>query len=521
MNRLEFAGARLEAALDRYLEASFAEQNNCNQDPAEMLARSLGQLSDLAVLEQQIQQAKVAVGLMRNSSAAIVPIHRLSSNLLTRIFIGVVASETCGLDLKDTNQLPKAPIYLTHICSRWRKIAVASSDLWTHIDLSPSILKNQRSLSHVQTFLSRSEQSSIYLHVEYAADENGDASRLNHFISALASRIQGVKCCINLTWPVSELEFSCAALSCFLNENTTPGRLTMLDVSIKGTARVFFIEATGRKQYGDSLTLDMPTYRLNELLLPVTTLRIDRIYPPWTSKAYYGLLDLRIRTIYSIRESKLVSILIHSPQLRVLEISNQIDFTGTPLAPVALHSLEILITHNPSYSDLGRFLRLLDTGSRPLFLSIDFPHVNDQLDQNLMDFFSRSNVTTLCTVQFPLFHKSLELVNLAHTIKKLAMDPPAIHLFSEGHSDAPAGTRVCLDTLYFLGTFGIEINKLRDVIDWSGVRKLVIWGDVYWSTNNGRPIISKQSLLNELLDLGVATEILPTDSPSPLDYFLS
>jgi hypothetical protein len=521
MNRLESAGTQLETTLNQYLEASLTEQNSCNQEPTEILAQTLEQLPYLDALEQQIQQAKAAVGLIRNRSGVIVPIHRLTSDLLTRIFIEVVASETCGLKLDHTGQLPKASIYLSHVCTYWRKTAVTSSDLWTHIDLSPSILKNQIYLSRIQKFLSRSGQSFIYLHVEYAADKDGDASGLNHFISPLIPRTQGVKCCINLTCSVSDSSLPQSALSCFLNENTPSGRFTMLDVSIKGTSRIACIQATGQKQDENTLNLNISTHRLDELLLPVTNLRINHIYPPWTSKAYHGLLELRVCAAHSIHESQLAAILVHSPRLRVLEIGNNIDFAEEPLAPVALHGLEVLITHSSSYSELGRFLRLIDTGLCPLFLSIDSPRADGAINQNLVDFFSRCNVTRLCTVRFPLFRMSLELVNLAHTIKKLAMNPPTIDSFSDDDLDGPTIGPVYLDALFFLGSFGIEIDQLRGVIDWPGVRKLIIWGDVYRATSSGRPIISKQSLHKELSDLGVATEILPTDAPSPLDSFLS
>ncbi|KAF8740247.1 F-box-like, partial [Rhizoctonia solani] len=424
MDWLEFAGNRLEAALDRYIEAILAQQKSYAQEPTEVLVRSSGHSPNLIVFEQKIQQVKASIGLIRNSSTAIVPIHRLPSNLLSRIFIKVTDSETCKLKLDSTDKLPKVPIYLTHVCTQWRKIAIASPDLWTHMDLSPLILKKQPSLSRAQAFLSRSKESPLYLHVEYAAEENEDVSSLNHFISPLVPRIQKLKICINLTWLVSEQRFSRSELSCFLNEDTTAGRLTMLDLSVKGTSRVFCIQAAGQKQDEDSLNLTLPEHRLDKLLLPVTALQLDRIYSPWTSKVYHGLLDLRIHTVYDIRESELVNVFIQSPRLRVLEIKSRINFAHAPPAPIALHSLEVLITHNLSYLELGRFLQVLDTGSSPLFMSIDSPRFDNQLNQNLVDFFSRSNVTGLCTTEGYSFEVLLGLVNLSHTIKKTCNESP-------------------------------------------------------------------------------------------------
>ncbi|KAG8727767.1 hypothetical protein FRC11_012492, partial [Ceratobasidium sp. 423] len=89
----------------------------------------------------------------------------------------------------------------------------------------------------------------------------------------------------------------------------------------------------------------MSTQHLEELLLPITILRLDSIYPHWTSKAFHGpgLVELRLNPFNKslvIHESQLVTILADSPQLHVLELGIHIDFADTPLAPTALHNLK-------------------------------------------------------------------------------------------------------------------------------------------------------------------------------------
>ncbi|KAL5633437.1 hypothetical protein ACGC1H_003806 [Rhizoctonia solani] len=525
-DRLQCAGHQLEVALNRYLEASITTQASpsgqiTNVPRAQTLAL-VEYLPELTGFERKVQRARATIGIARNNSTVVVPIHRLSPELIARIFYHVVSSEICMLKHDGKGQLPRRSINLSHVCTHWRQIAITSPNLWSHIDVSPSILKNERSLSRTQTFLLRTGQLSLDLHIEYASeDDGGDGSSLNDFIAPLVPRTQGITCRVHPPLLVSEHRFSQSALSCFLNENIIPGKLTMLDLTVNRSSYTFFIQANEHKPSFDSLSLNVSMHRLEELLLPITVLRVSALYPQWTSKAYHGLIELRLHThdtFLEIAESELVAILAHSPQLRVLELGIQVVPADTLPKPIALHKLEVLITHIPSYWRLGRFLRLLDTNSSPLFMSVDSPYPEDKFNNNLVHFFSRSNVTKLCTAHFSRFYKSLQLVKLAHTIKKLAMSPPPIDPGALGEPGLPIQVR--LDTLYLLGNMSLDINQLRGVVDWSGIQKLVIWGDVYRATSDGRPIVSMEFLRKELSDLGVDLEILSADAPSPMDSFL-
>ncbi|KAH7335528.1 hypothetical protein B0J17DRAFT_670527 [Rhizoctonia solani] len=523
--RLESAGNQLEAALNRYLRASFAIQKSRDGKATETHSQNLmDHIPELTLFEQRLQRTKAAVGIARNHSVLVVPIHRLSLNLLARIFREVVSSETCAVKLDGTGRFPKRSIGLSHVCNLWRQIAIASPYLWSHIDISPSILKSKTLFSRINTFLDRTGQSSLDLHIGYASedeDEGADGLVLSNFIAPLVPRMQEVKCCIQPSWSVSERCFPPSALSCFLNEKAAPGMLTALDLSSGTTSGMFYLQTTEQMSTFNSLSLNISMHHLEELLLSVTVLRLNNICPQWTSKAFHGLVELRLHTSdrrFTIHESDLAAILAHSPTLRVFDLGIQIEFANTPMMSIALHSLEVLLTHIPSYSQLGRFLRLIDSGPSPLLLSIDSPHQDDELNDNLVHFFSHSNITRFCTAQPSKFSKSFELVNLAHTIKKLAVNHPLIDAGGSDELDSPL--QVHLDTLYLLGNIYLDISQLRDMIDWTGVQKLVLWGDIYRVTHSGKPIMSKEFLKKKLSDFGVAVEIISLDLPSPMGLFL-
>ncbi|CAE6468816.1 unnamed protein product [Rhizoctonia solani] len=533
MNRqLESSSSRLAIALNRYLDASLAMGNSCTkQSPTDQTFRDpailLNQLPRATLFEQKIQRAKTAIGFARNRSPAIVPIHRLPPELLSHIFGYIVVYNTCVPNFFGTCQLQKRLISLTHVCAHWRKIAISSPSLWSHIDISLPLTEKSRSC--MNTFLSRAGKVPLDLSVSHNPSgshifepEDQINIDLKEIVSPLIHRVRGLKCNAQPSWlRRSETEFCLSTLSSFLNKDAAPGRLTMLDACINSGFRVFHLQTIEDPQNEDVLSLDIPAFQLEELLLPVTVLRLHNIFPHWGSKAFHGLVDLRlcaVNGLISIHELQLATILRQSPLLRVLEIGIGIDFVGAPVVPVALYHLEALITRIPSYSQLGRVLRLIDTGSGPLFMTIMDSCMDDELNDNVKQFFTHSNVTILCAIECNGFRRPLELANLIPTIKKVAMTPQPIDP-RDFYNQPGSPIRVRLDMLYLLGRFEFEVNRLRDAVDWSGVERLTIWGHGHEITRNERPIVNNQVLQNELSKFGVAVEMISADLPSPIEYF--
>ncbi|GAB1518489.1 hypothetical protein RhiTH_001548 [Rhizoctonia solani] len=538
-SKLKSIGYRLEAALSQYLDASLAVRRECiNQTTAGPVLQNLrltGQLDEAVLLEQKIQRARVAISFARNASPSIVPIHRLPPDLLAKIFLLFPTTESCILDSGARTVPQEYPICVSHVCTHWRQIAISLPQLWIHIDITATLLKNSSSLSRIETFLSRSGKSQLELHVQYAYEDHAHDRKidpsLEKAVAPLIPRIRRLRCDIPFlsydTDPVDSIsrkEFSLSVLSQFLNTKATPGTLDALEIWLTGTINIFSIYTNEQLHREDALRLDMPAQHLEDLLFPVTTLRLTRCFPDWTSKAFHNLNELRLCAFHDnapLNESQLLVILASSPQLRVLELQIELSLLDIAVPPVALHSLETLITHARSFLELGRLLRLLDTGSSPIFMTIYSPfNWYEQPDENIVHFFSRSNVTRLCAEEFNNFYKPFELVNLSPTVKKFAITPPTNDSW-EFYGDYRLPIQVCLDTLYLLhDSSDIDIGNLQRALEWSGIRRLVTWGSFQETTRDTKPIKSKRLLRDELSSFGPILEMLPTCMPCPKDTFL-
>lgn len=134
-----------------------------------------------------------------------------------------------------------------------------------------------------------------------------------------------------------------------------PGVLTQLTIQMpydqfRSESRHGFIESRENTSESGSLWIDIPPEKLEALWLPIQVLHLRGIYPHWSSKAYYGLVELRLldtnaEPILTITEAHLLGILESSPQLRILHFSMELEQTfpkHASITPVYLGSLEVL-----------------------------------------------------------------------------------------------------------------------------------------------------------------------------------
>lgn len=166
---------------------------------------------------------------------------------------------------------------------------------------------------------------------------------------------------------------------CF--KNLIPGILTKLVIQDNSYYSSGFFEATGNPNdlHPGTSRLDLPPEQFEALLLGIRVLRLDGIFPCWTSQAYRGLVELRLtRTGFvgdPIPQSTLYEVLARNPLLRRLEFDLRIEgqqFGGTNAdePPVCLENLEVLKLGPRTCTRLGIFLGLLGPGSTALQLTI-------------------------------------------------------------------------------------------------------------------------------------------------------
>ncbi|KAH7333596.1 hypothetical protein B0J17DRAFT_771265 [Rhizoctonia solani] len=177
---LDSATTLLQEALCRYREAcssiqkSYLESQTLDGIPAELSSRLTEELPLILSYETKIKEAKSAVSWARNYSPSIVPINVLPAEVITRIFelfieinSCIVTSQTRGYREDAEISFPNStnPIILSHVCSRWRDIALSARSIWTHIDLSPYPPITTNITARAEAYAERAGQLLLDVHI--------------------------------------------------------------------------------------------------------------------------------------------------------------------------------------------------------------------------------------------------------------------------------------------------------------------------------------------------------------------
>ncbi|KDN35237.1 hypothetical protein RSAG8_11768, partial [Rhizoctonia solani AG-8 WAC10335] len=196
--------------------------------------------------------------------------------------------------------------------------------------------------------------------------------------------------------------------------------------------------SSGLPQYMSRNYRAISTGNLDQALSSLTILRARGTYPMWTSKAYYGLIELRLTRggvglrpfNVSISEDHLQAILTASPALRVLELAVKIVKMlpeNAAVVPIRLDHLQSLNVNRMAFDQLGTLLRWLAPGPKPLQLAIP----NDDIISNeflpyltgleARSFFARSNVAEIYARQLS-YSGFFAILELCPGLKTLAWE---------------------------------------------------------------------------------------------------
>ncbi|KAJ1300277.1 hypothetical protein OPQ81_005104 [Rhizoctonia solani] len=367
------------------------------------------------------EEAPAAMSSSRNIHNGTT-IYSLPLEILINIFSLVVLGQHCLIqDYPGVSSLafePKdnrGPEALSHVCSLWRRIVMDFPSLWSHIDIAINHPLNPRLISRARAFATRAGRTPLEVHIfEPDFEREGglrrlglkhqgrpvlNASRMNpntmqdfSFSPSTPVRIQSLD--FNFVLRKGLRSSHMAILEYFL-ARCTPGVLTHLSMQLNTSTLSSFIEPADDFHVPDSVLLDMPGQIFESIFLGTTSLRLNNLCPRWGSKAYHGLVELRIgRQVPVILETELVSILKSSPRLRVLHIRTFIEDLyppSDPVVPVQLEDLEDLELHDRSefnFTPCGEILRWIAPGTKPLQLTFDgYP------SEGALLFCTRSNIT--------------------------------------------------------------------------------------------------------------------------------
>lgn len=336
---------------------------------------------------------------------------------MTRIFQLVLDDQPCYYDNSENddnynNSLPpktslKYPEILSHVCSRWRQIALGSHILWSHIDIFAfrSHSKFKRLLLRGEAFASRANHSPTHVHISGRGTRRRRSHNanvdLNAFCASVATRIAALELVVP-DW--HDYGYFSILKNCLAG--CVAGTLNRLVVMGRSDATYHgfgFIE--GAEQLADpgSKRIDVSKQHLEDLLFPVKVLRLSDLYLPWTSKAYHGLVDLQLTCQSSppqISQLQLESILAASPKLRLFRFGLRITDPvagGSLGSPTLLNDLELLSLGPLSYSQHKALLPIISPGSKQLRMSINLDGERLPLlpSDEFVKFMTHSNVTHL------------------------------------------------------------------------------------------------------------------------------
>ncbi|KAB5591566.1 hypothetical protein CTheo_4995 [Ceratobasidium theobromae] len=429
-----------------------------------------------------------------------VHITTLPPEIMTYIFRLVYDTGTCDCDrvnfvgIHTRHCKLKLPVCLSHVCSRWRHITLSSHSLWSHINITQSSSLSssdvQWPLARAEAFATRSGCIPLHLHVQSTKNQSGVGDitfELTEFCKSVAFRVKSLK----LTSHAAPKDFNHLILEpIFIN--CMAGTLTQLILARMEANNIttpYFVMSRSSPVPPDTaglgLLLDISHQKLEEILLAITTLRLNGVYFFWTSQAYYRLTELSLMGNNCITDFQLAGVLSSSPQLRVfhfgLPISRTSQSAHVQPKRVLLYDLEVFHLKLDSINQQAIVLQIMSLGKKPLQLSAYVPKCVSGLlfEDPLSKFLSRCNVTEL--------HLDGSIFWRPPLPRMLDRAPGLESLVLSGHLEwkdsqswlAPDCHAISRSLSYRLHTLHlteciIDLDSFRELIEACPIRKVII-----------------------------------------------
>ncbi|KAB5590439.1 F-box-like domain containing protein [Ceratobasidium theobromae] len=423
VQELEDATQLLESALERYTNTCLFTANihnyNAPNEPHDIIQKSLDSINNVfslvASYEKKLDYAKAVINQPRNS-LRIVPINSLPDELIARIFylvLDTVSRHDMNPLIPDSGALPAHAKNLLHVCSRWRRIAASSCALWRRINLVLSHPHLDELLAHAA--ISASFAGELPLDIYFvdrledyqwrvgSQSSDGDQSdrgseevrslghreaidkRLGQLRRTILPRARSfaLSFCMGPSYYTNWSDCPLLTILNYWAVNCTPGTLTQLSITTNHPESMALSHFDHASLLGSDLSpiwgydteiwqLETTIQHVEDLLRPVTKLRLDSVYFRWNSRAYHGLTELILTNQYAkpdgskiIFASQLAQILRSSPRLEVfwfgMDIVEQDDAYFPP--PVELSELKALVLSNP-FRSRGIVLQLISPGPK-------------------------------------------------------------------------------------------------------------------------------------------------------------
>ncbi|KDN35887.1 hypothetical protein RSAG8_11249, partial [Rhizoctonia solani AG-8 WAC10335] len=528
LEELRTASSLLQVAIDRYYNACISIKHSSAGHPSQLedpMGFTLAnELPRLAEYEAKLRDSKLAIAQSVNHCSDVSPMSRMPVDTLVHVFQLLVDMEH-GLPLSLSRKIPKYPLILSHVCNAWRRVISHSPYLWSRIKLSPGPETIELLKSYVHFHSSQAREASMDISIsDNLAKGAPEMPNLPGLMLYFTGRIRSLALQLNLHNDPRSVDAvtskaQCALIAECLRASKNALKRFALNMVTKQPRRLF-IESASTDPTGDSLRIDLPHDELEGALSSIVNLWLRGTYFNWESKAYHGLIALRLDAIRSasISELQLMNLLASSPRLRWLDIG--LNITRAPNTPelsqVCLPDLEYLVGE-------ALLLQLIRPGSNELTLSIiGVSDYNSDIlyDAAVKDFFSSAHIAKFYSDGFLSNISDISsLLSLAPRLRDLAISH--ISLPSTVHDIV---TYNSLDTLYLLEGCRIHRSLLQDLVDQWAIKRLVFWGANYilWDTQDyidGQPTLEED--LSDLRAQNIQLEFVPDadGGASPMDLF--
>ncbi|CAE6396726.1 unnamed protein product [Rhizoctonia solani] len=415
IDQLKAAGDQLRVAWDNYFRLYSGIQNYpilstppyAQKFPPE-LARQLDvELTFISSYEPKIREIRLGISRARNYWSGLAPINALSMDVLMLVF-HYLRPQSCNVHYLDSSDR-RYPDYLTQVCALWRRIALSSRSLWSHIDISPYGPSCGGLIARAEAHAIRSGDFPIDLHIPQGAAgspvrENRSYYALYEHISRISNRIGSFEFDISGDFR----GFHRSVLSRLLLSR--PPSLTKLVINSRYNHYNAFIysadfEPGESDEEFEDFRLDLTEDEIENGFAALRVLRLQGVFPSWSSIAFRGLVDLRLLSTdswSSIEEEELAIVLDASPGLQIFHFGLEIQDSMLEIAPTHLEDLRVvkIFPYKSGITLLcpSSLLRLLAPGSEPLRLSFDNYYEPDtNFTVEFERFFARSTVTHFYT----------------------------------------------------------------------------------------------------------------------------
>ncbi|CAE6466108.1 unnamed protein product [Rhizoctonia solani] len=401
----------LQRATQNYVAACEAIEADCKRASTSFLDECAleetfvainAELASLTMDEQRLWKARGALKGLRNRSSILSPVNLLPPEVLTDIFLKAVevdrksraALARRAVEQGDNQAIqarlkrPDIATVLSSVNVYWRRLAIRTRELWSHIDLGESGARTDTPFAKAKLWLERSRGTPLYLTINTtgSAAKIIDAWGILPLLRSHESHLRSLDLALNT---VDEVH---AALARWLNEGA-PNSLTSLTISIPWATK------PGDSPHALPPGL-LPREQRDPFFEPLRTLDLDGTYLSWTGPAFRNLVDLRLSRISDRvcpTVEQFVGILNGSPGLRTLWLRRMNLRIGSRLnfAPVKMKNLQILGLEHVEPQGICLLLPLL-APEPELYVKLEgYTRDPGEVGEALTDLFARSKVEKL------------------------------------------------------------------------------------------------------------------------------